>query len=160
MVVVREDEQRAIAHIHTILPPRLARRHHDRGRGRVTRWHQAYFAGDIVARADDDPILLRSQSNANAKADVLLLIQQFRLRELITQFVEPRIVGAPIVIGEALDNALAVGRPDDAGQCAGNDVGQFCASFQIAKMQVKAFRPVIIISIGQYLAIGADLGCA
>ena len=108
MIIIGQNEQCAVARIDAILPPGFARGYHDGRRGRIIGGHQAHFAGDIVARANDNPILLRGQANADAKADILLLIQQLRLAEFIAQFVIPRIVGAPIVVGKAIDNALPI----------------------------------------------------
>ena len=108
MVIVGENEERSVAHIDIILPPRFTRGHHDGGRGRIIGRHQTHFAGDIVARANDNPILLRGQANADAKTNILFLIQQFRLGQFIAKSMIPGIVRTPIFIGEAVDHPLAI----------------------------------------------------
>ena len=74
MVIIGENEERPVADINAILPPRFTRGHHDGRRGRIIGGHQTHFASDIVARANDNPILLRGQANADAKTNILFLI--------------------------------------------------------------------------------------
>ena len=108
VIVIGQNIQRTIAHIDAILASRLARGHHDRRGSRVACRNQPNFARHIVARTNDDPIFLRGQADTNAKTDILFFIQQLRFGQIFTQPVIPRIVGAPVFIGEAIDNAFAV----------------------------------------------------
>ena len=108
MIVVGQNIQHAITHIDAILAARFAWGHHDRRCGWVACWNQPDFARDIVARTNDDPILLGGQADTNAEADVLFFIKQLRFGQLVADPVVPRIVGAPVFIGEAIDNAFAV----------------------------------------------------
>ena len=108
MIIIGQNEQTAIAHIDAILPPCFARRYQYGRCSWIICGHQTHFAGDIVAGANDDPILLRGQTNTNAKADIVFLIEQLRLAQVIAQFMIPGIVRAPIVVGQAINHALAI----------------------------------------------------
>ncbi len=108
MVIVGENEERPVADINAILPPCFARRYQYGRCGRIICGHQTHFARDIVAGANDDPILLRGQTNTNAKADIVFLIEQLRLAQVIAQFMIPGIVRALIVVGQAINHALAI----------------------------------------------------
>ena len=108
MIIIGQNIQHAIAHIDAILASRLTRRDHDRRCSRVACWNQPHFVRDIVARTNDNPILLGGQADTNAEADVLFFIKQLRFGQLVADPVVPRIVGAPVFIGEAIDNAFAV----------------------------------------------------
>ena len=160
MVVIGQDVERAVADIDAIFATNLARCDKDWLGSRIVCRHQPHFAGHIVAGGDDDPVFLRSQPDADAKADIILLVEQLRLFRIIAEAVIIGIVGAPIFVGEAIDKALAVLGPDDARKRAGDDVLQLLAGFEVADVEVETFRTIIVIGISEQLAIGADLGSA
>ena len=108
MIIIGQNEQTAIAHIDAILPSDFARRDQNGRRSWIVGGHQAYFTGDIVACANDNPILLCGQANTDAKADIVFLIDQLRLAQVIAQFMIPGIVCAPIVVGQAINHTLII----------------------------------------------------
>ena len=160
VIVIGQNIQHAVADIDAVLATHFARRDKDRVGGGIVRRHKPHFAGHIIAGRDDDPILLHRNAHAHAKADVRLFIQKLCCFRIVAQPVIIGIVGAPVFIGQAVNNAFAVVGPDDVRQRAGDDVFQLCAGAQIADMQLKPFAAIIVIGIGQQLAIGADFSTA
>src|SRR3546814_3791050 len=76
----------------------------------------------VIARRDHDIIVGGGLADADAEADVGLLVEQFILRDRRAELVQPDIVGAPILVREAIEDRVVTRRPDERRERAGGGV--------------------------------------
>ncbi|MCY1172896.1 hypothetical protein D9M73_130400 [compost metagenome] len=154
--VVGVDEQSVAMHVDIIFAPHLARRYAERRRQRVGRGQQIDFARHMVAARQHDPLAVAGLADADAEPLIGFLEQFDILRDRRAQPVQPRIVGAPLVVGETVEKAPVIGGPHDFGQHPRNDIGQMLPRDQILDAHLEAFRAIVVDRISQQPPIIAD----
>ena len=97
--------------IDIIFAARLARGDQDRVGQRIVGGDQPGFGRHMVAGGDDDPFFRGGEADGDAEAFIILMEKFDVARDALAQPMEPRIVGAPIVIGDAVEQPLAVAGP-------------------------------------------------
>ena len=83
---------------------------------RIRRRDQPHLAGLVVAGGDDHPLLVGGKAGRDAEALVVLVIQLGIAVQRLAQPVQPGIVGAPLFVGEAVDQRAVARRPDQAAR--------------------------------------------
>ena len=156
MGVVGVDVEDAVALIDFVLHPRLARAHQNRGAKRIVGGDQPHFARLMIAGADHQPLLVGGQRRADAKALVILVVQFDIAGQRLAEPVQPGIVGAPVLVGQAVDQRLVARDPDQRRQRAGDLVGQHLAGGDHLDPRGEAFRAVVIHRPGEQPPILAD----
>ena len=156
MGVVGADVERALMLIDIIFPARLARGDETRGGKGVIGGQQPRLARHMVAGAQDDPLLRRAEADGNAEALVILMKDFAILADRRAQHMHPCIIGAPVFVGEAVEQRLAISGPDQRRQGAGDHVRQQRAGFEIADVHREALAAVGIDAIGEPAAALAD----
>ena len=150
MVVIGVDPQGAIPHIDIVFDTLRARFDEDRRGGRIVGRDQPDFGSLVIADGDDQPVFLRAESRPDAEALVLgLAIELDIVRQRRAEHVQGRIVHAPVIVGEAIDQCLVVHHPDEIGQCARDFVGQVLARLQILDPCGEPLRTVGIDRVGE-----------
>src|SRR5690242_7643367 len=89
----------------------LARGDEDRVSGRVAGGDQADFAGHMIAGGDDDPLARLGFGNADTVALIVLVIELDIVLNGRAEAVEAGIVGAPLRVGEPVEERAVVGGP-------------------------------------------------
>src|SRR3546814_19412861 len=97
-----QDVERAIARVEAVLAALFPRRDEQRRRLGIVGGEQIDLARLVIPGRDDDIIVRRGLADADAEADVGLLVEQFIVRDRRAEPVQADIVGAPILeIGRA-----------------------------------------------------------
>ena len=156
MLVIGEDEDFPVANIDIVFDALAARGDQDLLAGRVVGAHQPHFAGLVVAGGDDQPVFLRGNARPDPETVVLrLAIELDILAYRRSQNMQRRIVHAPIVVGDAIDQPAILHDPDEAGQRAGDCVGQQLAGLQILDPDVEPLGAVVVGRIGEIAPVVA-----
>ena len=150
MAVVGVDEQRVFAQVHIVFHPGLPRLDQQRLGQRIGGGDQPDLAGFMVRRTDDQPLFVGGERGPDAEAFVVLVVQLDIAVQRLAQPVQPRIVGAPLFVGEAVDQPPVTSDPDQPGQRTGNLVGQHFASGKVLDPRSEAFGAVVIDRPGQH----------
>ncbi len=101
MGVVGVDVERAVALLDIVFDALLPGLDQDRRGQRIGCRDQPDFAGFVIAGRDDQPLLVGGQRRADAEALVVFVIELDVAVERLAQPVQPGIVGAPLLVGEA-----------------------------------------------------------
>src|SRR3546814_1854962 len=103
----------------------------------------------MIAGRDEDPAPRLGFGHPDAIALIGLAIEFDILDRIGAQPVQPRIVGAPLRVGEPIEEAAVVTGPHDLGKHPWDHVGQMLAGLEILDMDGEAFGPVVVDRIGQ-----------
>ncbi len=156
MGVVGADIERALMLIDIIFAPFLARRNKARRGEGIVGGDEPCLARHMVAGADDDPFLRRGKPDGDAETLIILMEYLAILLYRRAQHMHPRIVRPPILIGEAVEQRLAVARPHQRGQGAGDHIAQHVAGRKIADAHLKPLAAVGIDREGEITAAGGN----
>ncbi|PAV70337.1 hypothetical protein WR25_09833 [Diploscapter pachys] len=154
--IVGVDEERAVVRVDVIFAAFLAGRDQDRRGEGIVGGQQPHFAGDVIAGADDDPLAIARLGDGDAIAFVILVEQLDVVFDGRAEPVEARIVGAPLVVGDAVEEARIVGGPDDLGQHAGDDLGQMLAGGKVLHAHLEPLGAAVVDRIGEQPPVVAD----
>src|SRR3546814_12305206 len=97
MIVVGQDVERAIALVDAVLAALFPRRDEQRRRLGIVGGEQIDLARLVIPGRDDDIIVRRGLADADAEADVGLLVEQFIVRDRRAEPLQAAIVGAPFL---------------------------------------------------------------
>ena len=131
MIIIGPDEQLIITHIHRIFDAFLARLDQYLFASGVVRANQTHFAGFVVARSNNQPIILRRQAGPNREALIGLGVQRHILINWGADHMQFCLERPPILGRRAVDQSCIVRDPDEAAAQIGNLVCKQFASLQI-----------------------------
>ena len=147
------------ADIDRIFDTLLARPDEDLFAGRIVCAHEAHFAGLVVARGDDQPVVLRGQAGAHAEALVFLFIERDVAFDRRAEHVQLRFERAPFLGRGAVDQRGIVRDPGEPAAQVRQFVRQQFAGLQVLDPRGVAFRPVAVGRIGEIAPVLAHRRC-
>ena len=156
VIIIRPDEDLSIPHIDRIFDAFLAWLDQNLLAGRVVSTHQSYFARLVVARGNDQPVILRGKTSPHTEALVVLFVKRHIAFHRRADHMQLGLQRAPFLGRWSVNQRRVIRDPGQPATQIGELVIQQLTRLQILDPCSVAFRSIGVGRIGKETPVLAD----